>query len=228
MPPSFSQACTVLGIREDSTRAEARSAYLRLAKTYHPDRAGGASDKFNDVVEAFACFAAKRGPEEHHGRGNVDRSFESASTVWEECGEKEDVDKEEEFRTAEVFTSVLGDVFARMAKGGTCVGTAGKPVRPKNGVAFEIPTGISCGLGVVVLAKIEVILERVLRRQKKVRRGIHHFCLKRVAQLESLQLILGWGLRCQRRTRRGIRQRFSKIATLEKNIWEWICAAKKN
>ena len=50
----------VLGIRRDSTGQEIKSAYRRLAVSYHPDRNPGdrtAEEKFKEAAEAYSVLS---------------------------------------------------------------------------------------------------------------------------------------------------------------------------
>jgi molecular chaperone DnaJ len=48
----------ILGVKRDESSNGIRSAYLRLAAKYHPDRVGSKwSAKFNDIVEAYQALS---------------------------------------------------------------------------------------------------------------------------------------------------------------------------
>ena len=51
----------ILGVKRDSTQAEIKSAYRKLAKKYHPDvnKSAQASEKFKDINEAFEVLGDK-------------------------------------------------------------------------------------------------------------------------------------------------------------------------
>lgn len=61
----------ILGIPADASSEEIKSAYRRLAKEYHPDHAGGDSEKFRDIQEAYSVLAdsEKRRHYEQHRCG---------------------------------------------------------------------------------------------------------------------------------------------------------------
>lgn len=44
----------VLGISRDASPSEIRSAFNKLALKYHPDRKSGSSEKFREILEAYA------------------------------------------------------------------------------------------------------------------------------------------------------------------------------
>lgn len=50
---------SVLGVKEDATLAEIKSAFRRLAKRWHPDHNTGASAKSKYQVSQLACPCAK-------------------------------------------------------------------------------------------------------------------------------------------------------------------------
>ncbi|KAJ3200674.1 hypothetical protein HDU67_001876 [Dinochytrium kinnereticum] len=72
MDLTLERACAILGIERTATQHEARSAYLKLAKKFHPDRNKdrGSSIRFHEIVEAFAHFSAHKSAHpirnEHH------------------------------------------------------------------------------------------------------------------------------------------------------------------
>jgi molecular chaperone DnaJ len=45
-----------LGVSKSSTQDEIKKAYRKLASTYHPDRAGGDTQKFQAIQEAYATL----------------------------------------------------------------------------------------------------------------------------------------------------------------------------
>ena len=49
----------MLGVKEDATLAEIKSAFRRLAKRWHPDHNTGASAKSKYQVSQLACPCAK-------------------------------------------------------------------------------------------------------------------------------------------------------------------------
>lgn len=50
---------SVLGVTEDATLAEIKSAFRRLAKQWHPDRNTGATATSKYQVSQLACLCAK-------------------------------------------------------------------------------------------------------------------------------------------------------------------------
>jgi len=46
-----------LGVSKSSTQDEIKKAYRKLASTYHPDRAGGDTQKFQAIQEAYAVLS---------------------------------------------------------------------------------------------------------------------------------------------------------------------------
>lgn len=44
----------VLGISKDASPSDIKSAFNRLALKYHPDRKNGSSEKFSEILEAYA------------------------------------------------------------------------------------------------------------------------------------------------------------------------------
>ena len=47
----------ILGVSPNSTAEEVKSAYRRLAKSYHPDRYAGDSKRFRQIQEAYAVLS---------------------------------------------------------------------------------------------------------------------------------------------------------------------------
>ena len=64
MAESLSDAYRVLGLEPGAPWGDVRAAHRRLAKTLHPDRAGGDSGAMASVNIAFATIAAARQPDE--------------------------------------------------------------------------------------------------------------------------------------------------------------------
>jgi DnaJ-class molecular chaperone len=58
----------ILGISPDSTAAEIRSAYRRLAKEYHPDGYAGDSKRFRQIQEAYTVLGENRTRRQHEQR----------------------------------------------------------------------------------------------------------------------------------------------------------------
>jgi len=50
----------ILGVSSDASPEEIRSAFRRLAKQFHPDRAGGDSGPFRQILEAYAVLSDAR------------------------------------------------------------------------------------------------------------------------------------------------------------------------
>ncbi|MCK6506222.1 molecular chaperone DnaJ [Myxococcota bacterium] len=93
----------VLGVARDSTEADIKKAYRKLAMQYHPDRNPGdaeAEAKFKEVSEAYAVLsdAEKRGMYDRFGHAGlrgagVDPGFHSAEEVFSQ------------------FSDLFGDLF---------------------------------------------------------------------------------------------------------------------
>lgn len=49
----------ILGVEENATDEEIKSAYRKLAKEYHPDRSTGDREKFEEATEAYHALSAK-------------------------------------------------------------------------------------------------------------------------------------------------------------------------
>ncbi len=47
----------ILGVSPDAGREEIKSAYRRLAKKHHPDHAGGDSETFRNIQQAYSVLA---------------------------------------------------------------------------------------------------------------------------------------------------------------------------
>ena len=57
MPKSY---FAILGVSSGASAEEIRSAYRRLAKTYHPDHSSGDSEPFRQVQEAYSVLSDER------------------------------------------------------------------------------------------------------------------------------------------------------------------------
>ena len=58
----------MLGISPGAGREEIKAAYRRLAKEHHPDHAGGDSEKFKDIQEAYSVLVDSGGERSNEGR----------------------------------------------------------------------------------------------------------------------------------------------------------------
>jgi len=68
-----------LGLPENASKAEVKSAYFSLAKKLHPDN-GGNAKKFNEVTEAYKRLTSDSGyPPGYGGQSQYDRSQYSGS-----------------------------------------------------------------------------------------------------------------------------------------------------
>ena len=55
----------IMGVSQNVTKEELRSAYLKLAKQYHPDSSTGNEEKFKQISEAWEVLGNPRSKEEY-------------------------------------------------------------------------------------------------------------------------------------------------------------------
>jgi len=77
MPKSY---FAILGVSSGASAEEIRSAYRRLAKTYHPDRFSGDSEPFRQVQEAYAVLSDER--RRHAYEQSIDRAATPRPARW--------------------------------------------------------------------------------------------------------------------------------------------------
>ena len=63
----------ILGVKKDSTEAEIKSAYRKLARKYHPDvnKEKGAEEKFKDINEAYEVLGDKEKRQRYDSLGSA-------------------------------------------------------------------------------------------------------------------------------------------------------------
>jgi molecular chaperone DnaJ len=54
------EAENILGVSQDSSDKQIKSAYRKLAQDHHPDKTGGDDTKFKEVNEAYAILSGKQ------------------------------------------------------------------------------------------------------------------------------------------------------------------------
>src|SRR5574344_1145898 len=62
----------ILGVDKNSTKAQIKSAYRKLAKKYHPDvdKSASAQDKFKDINEAYEVLSDPQKKERYDNLGS--------------------------------------------------------------------------------------------------------------------------------------------------------------
>ncbi len=61
----------ILGVERSATEEDIKKAYRKLAHQYHPDKAGGNSDKFKEISEAYQVLSNKEKKEQFDRFGRV-------------------------------------------------------------------------------------------------------------------------------------------------------------
>lgn len=69
----------VLGVNKLASKAEIRSAYLKLAKQYHPDSPTGSEEKFKELGEAWSVLGNETSKSEYDSGKSSDPSMGSAN-----------------------------------------------------------------------------------------------------------------------------------------------------
>jgi molecular chaperone DnaJ len=116
----------ILGVPEDAAQDEIRTAYLALAKQYHPDKTGGdksAEEKLKAINEAYDVLKRPEKRKEYdEARQNP---FETASGFSGFGGQS--------WQTSDAsFEDLFGDIFGRRAGGGSRTGRTRGPRRGNN------------------------------------------------------------------------------------------------
>src|SRR5579862_5563119 len=91
----------ILDLARNSTEADIKKAYRRLAMKFHPDRNPGdkeAEDKFKEAKEAYEVLSdsQKRAIYDQHGHAGIEASRNASGGG---------------FHGAEAFSDIFGDVF---------------------------------------------------------------------------------------------------------------------
>jgi len=121
----------ILGVPKSATKEEIKKAYRRLAHKYHPDKSGGADDKFKEISEAYSVLSDDKKRAEYDAYGRVFSGGHGSSGQggpppgWDFSG----------FGDAADFD--LGDIFETFFGGGAARG------RPKRGRDISIDLEIS-------------------------------------------------------------------------------------
>lgn len=63
-----------LGITKEATEVEVKKAYRKLAHKFHPDKAGGDSDKFKQITKAYDVLSNRSKRESYDRFGSVDEN----------------------------------------------------------------------------------------------------------------------------------------------------------
>ena len=73
----FKNYYEILGVTPDSSNAEIKSAYRRLARKYHPDVNPATADLFKDITEAYTTLI---NPEKRRQYNILNGFFENRKT----------------------------------------------------------------------------------------------------------------------------------------------------
>ncbi|MDE1970842.1 MAG: DnaJ domain-containing protein [Patescibacteria group bacterium] len=130
---------SLLGVQKNASEEEIKKAYRKLAREYHPDRAGGNEQKFKEVTEAYQVLSNKTKRDQYDRFG---RTFESGGQSGGFNGF--DFQQGGSFSFEGFDASGLGDIFGDLF--GTMRGTEGRHSR---------------GRGDDVLQEVELTLEEV-------------------------------------------------------------------
>src|ERR1700691_181895 len=111
----------VLDLARNSTEADIKKAYRRLAMKFHPDRNPGdkeAEEKFKEAKEAYEILsdAQKRAIYDHHGHAGIEASRNASAGGGG-------------FHGAEAFSDIFGDVFGDIFGGARRGGGASQVFR---------------------------------------------------------------------------------------------------
>lgn len=127
----FKNYYEILGVTPDSTNAEIKSAYRRLARKYHPDVNPSSSELFKDITEAYTTLI---NPEKRKQYNILNGFFETPKTktssqkAQQEYKEKTTTDpdnKERNYKSSfektknysdKVFTDTINDIFKEFTK----------------------------------------------------------------------------------------------------------------
>lgn len=90
-----------LGVSEDSSDAQIKSAYRKLAKKYHPDRTGGDSERFKQVSEAHEILSDKEKRQQYDQVRKYGPGFGGGGMGGSQHSESGDF--------GDIFSSIFGD-----------------------------------------------------------------------------------------------------------------------
>lgn len=138
----------VLGVNRNTSEAELKKAYRRLAMKYHPDRATGsdradAEQKFKEVKEAYEVLAdpRKRAVYDQFGHAGVEQSNSGGARA---------------NNFTDIFGDVFGDIFGANSRGGGSRPSRGADLRYNLQLTLEqavfgttseirVPKMVECG-----------------------------------------------------------------------------------